>query len=200
MAVHPTLTWAAKIDPAMMSRPVIRELLFFLSLFYVVETHFVSEQSKLSIDLEEQSFTIEFQDLQTPKKQYDHAVRDLAVVDTAENRLAMSPGFEFDTLYFFEVEDHLNAHLGFHFSNPDNLFEMFNIREDTAGNRIFAPLENEKITASNGTIKNTPQMPPTVYWEAKEQQLEVSVKQTGAGAAKGSTKSLLPTWKKWKQK
>lgn len=181
--------------------PALNEILFLLATLFGLNTVFVAEETKLLLNLEAQTVTIEYKDLKTPKEAVSYTSEELNTIDSAKSFIKQYPELTLLTKSITKENGKLNAHLTFSYKNQDDLFKALRFNtthhgESTSSDAFYYHLlPSESLTSSNGTVTEREEG-DVLKWAKKSKEIQMELKQNeSAKDYLGEMVSMADYWK-----
>jgi len=176
--------------------PAINEILFYLTTLFALNTVFVSEQTKVTIDIENKTVQIEYIDLMTPRMAVDHAETGLKEIEKATDFSKHFPHLKLTSKKIYKQNKKLNATLNFSYDSQEELFKLIHFDTDSGGNPLYQILMIEKMTSTNGQFIKGDEF-DIVQWDKNEKIIELALQHGDFGDKDFDDRViLLPYWKK----
>lgn len=182
--------------------PAFNEILFLLSTLFGLNTVFFAEQTKLTLDLELKTGTIEYLDLNTLTQAVEYAAAGLKKIDNSAKFNEHFGQLKLDSKIIEKKNGKLNARLTFSFDDQNEVLKLlrFNVNQygqSTSSDAIYYHLlPSEQLINSNGMDKKLEDT--TVLKWAKDTKaiiMDLMQKENSTGLM-GETQSIVEYWKK----
>lgn len=139
----------------------LNEILFLFSTLFGLDTVFIAEETKLILDLESKTGTIEYINLQTPTQFAKYAETGLNKIEESAKFKEHFNKLELDSKTIEKKEGKLNAQLNFSFKDQKKILELLHFSllhhgEDSPSDAFYYyPFLFEKLISCNGNEKKT---------------------------------------------
>ena len=137
---------------------------------------FVSQETHLTLDLQDKSVKIQYYDLRTSKEHEHLAQAGLENLVQSEKFDDYYENLQLSSKKIFTQGDQLNAEVTFTFGHQQELLDLlYFTNHPQTGNIVYPILELEKFVDSNGKLLQEERV-FYVYWEEGQHKMQLRLK------------------------